>query len=229
MKYKSIPLIAVAALSLVLPSAALAQTVDGSTLFNPNIDLSTGAQNGFVGYAGGIFLTSYNYYPQVNYLGYYDNGGDGLANSHVVSLWDASAGNTLLATVTVPAGTSAPLVNGFRWVQLPSTVGLTYNNYYIIDAQVDNVDTWGDLITGGGQVTFSGQYANLDSGYEFSRAGRYGNISDGAPPNQAGGSDAIYPAANLGYNVIPVPEPATLSLMGIGMAAVFGFMRKQKR
>ena len=227
MKSKSIPLIAAAALAFVLPSAALAQTVDGSTLFNPNIDLSTGAQNGYVGYAGGIFLTSYAYFPQVNYLGYYDNGGDGLANSHVVSLWDNSAGNTLLATVTVPAGTSAPLVNGFRWVQLPSTVGLTYNNYYIIDAQVDNVDTWGDLITGDAQVSFSGQYANLDDGYQFSRAGRYGG-SDPAS-NQAGGSDAIYPAANLGYNVIPVPEPATLGLMGIGMAAVLGFMRKQRR
>jgi len=227
MKKTLIPLIATAALSLAVNREALAQTVDGSTLFNPNIDLSSGAQNGYVGYVGGIFLTSYNYYPQVNYLGYYDNGGNGLANSHVVSLWDASAGNTLLATVTVPAGTSAPLVDGFRWVQLPSTVGLTYNNYYIIDAQVDNVDTWGDLITGAGQVTFSGQYANLDGGYEFSRAGRYGG-SDPAS-NQAGGSDAIYPAANLGYNVIPVPEPATLSLVGIGMAAVLGFIRKQKR
>jgi hypothetical protein len=227
MKSKSIPIIAAAALALVLPSAAVAQTVDGSTLFTPNIDLSTGTQNGYMGYIGGIFLTSYNYYPQVNFLGYYDNGGDGLANSHVVSLWDNSAGNTLLASVTVPAGTAAPLVDGFRWVQLPSTVNLTYNNWYIIDAQVDNVDTWGDLITGDEQVTFSGQYANLDGGYEFSRAGRYD--SSEPPANQAGGSDAIYPAANLGYNVIPVPEPATLSIMGIGMAAIFGFMRKQRR
>jgi len=150
-------------------------------------------------------------------------------NSHVVSLWDNSAGNTLLATVTVPAGTVAPLVDGFRWVQLPSTVNLTYNNYYIIDAQVDNVDTWGDLITGDPQVSFSGQYANLDSGYEFSRAGRYGNIVDGAPPNQAGGSDAIYPAANMGFNVVPAPEPSTLALLGIGAGMLLGIARKRQK
>ena len=197
-------------------------------LYTPNVDLSTLSQNGFVGEVGGVFLTSYNYYPQVNYLGYYDNGGDGLVNSHVVSLWDNSNGNTLLASVTVPAGTAAPLVDGFRWVQLPSTVNLTYNNWYVIGAQTDNVDTWGDLITGDAQVSFSGQYANLDSGYEFSRAGRYGNIADGAPSNQAGGSDAIYPAANMGFNVVPVPEPSTLALLGVGTSMLLGITRNRK-
>ena len=225
MKMKSMSVIIGTAACLAALPTAYAQTVDGSMLFNPNIDLSTGAQNGYVGYVGDIFLTSYNYYPQVNYLGYYDNGGDGLANSHVVSLWDNSAGNTLLATVTVPAGTAAPLVDGFRWVQLSSTVNLTYNNWYIIDAQTDNVDTWGDLITGDGQVAFSGQYANLDGGYEFSRAGRYD--SSEPPSNQAGGSDAIYPAANLGYNLIPVPEPSTLALLGIGAGMLLGIARKR--
>jgi len=105
---------------------------------------------------------------------------------------------------------------------------MTYNNWYVIGAQTDNVDTWGDLITGNAQVSFSGQYANLDSGYEFSRAGRYGNIADGAPPNQAGGSDAIYPAANMGFNVVPVPEPSTLALLGIGMSMLLGIARNRK-
>ncbi|MEI9960420.1 MAG: PEP-CTERM sorting domain-containing protein [Limisphaerales bacterium] len=209
--------------------AAFAQTVDGSTLYTPNVDLSSGTQNSFVGYVGGIFLTSYDYYPQVNYLGYYDKDGDGLANSHTISLWDNSAGNTLLATATVPAGTAAPLINGYRWVQLPSTVGLTYNNWYIIDAQVDNVDTWGDFITddaGAGQITWSSQYANLQSGYEFSRAGRYDSVE---PPANSAGSDAIYPAANLGYNLVPIPEPTTLALLGMGTAVAWGIVRRRKK
>lgn len=128
----------------LIAGTSLAQTIPGSMLFNLNVDLFSGTQNGFVRYVGGIFLTSYAYYPEVNCLGYYDNNGDGLVNSHTVSLWDASAGNTLLASVEIPAGTAAPLVNGFRWVQLPAIVNLTYNNWYVIDAQVDKVDTWGD-------------------------------------------------------------------------------------
>ncbi|HTJ00942.1 MAG TPA: PEP-CTERM sorting domain-containing protein [Dongiaceae bacterium] len=215
-----------AALSCVLSPVVRAQTTNGSMLFTPNVDLSSGTQNSYVGYVGGVFLTSYDYYPDVNYLGYYDKGGDGLANSHTVSLWDASAGNSLLVTATVPAGTSAPLVDGYRWVALPSTVHLTYNNWYVIDAQVDNVDTWGDLITdnsGAGQVTWSGQYANLAGGYEFSRAGRYDSVE---PPSNQSGSDAIYPAANLGYNV--VPEPTALAVLGLGGLA-FGVAARRRR
>lgn len=224
MKTKSLSIVVGTALCLVTTSTVFSQTLDGSTLFSPNIDLSSGTQNGYVGYIGGIFLTSYNYYPQVNYLGYYDEGGDGLANSHTVSLWDASNGNALLATVTVPAGTAAPLVDGFRWVELSSTVNMTYNNYYIIDAYADGVDTWGDL-TVAPDVSFSGQYANLDSGYEFSRAGRYDSVEP--PANQAGGQDEIYPAANLGYNIVSVPEPAGVSLVAGGLAVIL-FMRRRK-
>jgi hypothetical protein len=219
MKITTSPFVLQALLCLAIAPTAFGQTIPGSMLFTPNVNLSAGAQNGYVGYVGGIFLTSYDYYPVVNCLGYFDKDGDGLANSHTVSLWDNSAGNLLLATVTIPAGTSAPLVNGFRWVQLPSNVNMTYNNWYVIDAQVDNVDTWGDLITGGaGQVSFSAQYANLQAGYEFSRAGRYDGVQ---PPGNQAGSDAIYPAANLGFNIV-VPEPTSLAILGLGVALFFG-------
>src|SRR5262249_43504536 len=106
-------------------SAGLAQTSSGSMLFAPNVNLASGPQNSFAGTVGGIFLTSYSYYPQVNWLGYYDQGGDGLANSHLVTLWDNST-QGIIASATVPAGTAAPLVNGYRWVALSSTVTLNY-------------------------------------------------------------------------------------------------------
>jgi hypothetical protein len=239
------------ALSLTFAPVAFAQTVDNSVLYTPNVDLSTGAQNGFQGYVGAIFLTSYNYYPEINYLGFADPTGAALANSHVISLWDNTGGNTLLATATVPAGTPTLWADGYDWVQLPSTVNLTYNNWYYIVAQVGNVDTvgnpvdsWGDLIqnnspdgTAGssgpvannGQITWSGQYVAAEQGYEFSRDGIYSSDDNAADFNQAGANDSIYPAPNLGFNVVPAPEPATLSLLGIGMAAVLGFKRKQRR
>src|SRR2546422_9554426 len=110
-----------ATLCFAFTPATFAQTTSGSMLFAPNIDLSSGPQNTFVGTVGGIFLTTYSFYPQVNWLGYYDQNGDGLANSHLVTLWDNST-QSIIASATVPAGTAAPLVNGYRWAPLSSTV-----------------------------------------------------------------------------------------------------------
>src|SRR5437773_6534505 len=150
-------------LCLTLKPAVFGQTSSGSVLYTPNINLSSGPQNGFAGTVGGIFLTSYSFYPQVNWLGYYDENGDGLANSHLVTLWDNST-QGIIATVLVPAGTAAPLVSGYRWAPLSSTVTLNYGSYYVIGAQTDGVDLWGDLIANNspdngnnGQITWESQ------------------------------------------------------------------------
>jgi hypothetical protein len=234
MKRTNFLTILAAALCLAPNPAALAQTSPNSMLYAPNVNLSSGPQNGFVGTVGGIFLTSYSYYPQVNWLGYYDQNGDGLANSHVVTLWD-NGNQSIIATATVPAGTAAPLLNGYRWVQLASTVTLNYGSYYVIGAQTDGVDLWGDLIANNspdngnnGQITWEPQYVQLGSGWEFTRAGRYDSAGNYPmePPNQSG-SDAIYPVANLGYNLSVVPEPTTLSLIGLAAGALLMIRRSR--
>src|SRR4051812_6006637 len=120
MKRKTLLIVAAAAACCASSLNTFAQTTPGSILYTPNVDLSAGAQNTFAGTVGGIFLTTYSFYPQVNWLGYYDQNGDGLANSHLVTLWDNST-QGILASATVPAGTAAPLINGYRWVQLSST------------------------------------------------------------------------------------------------------------
>jgi hypothetical protein len=76
-------IIAWAGLTLALAPSAFAQTTAGSILYTPNVDLRTLSQNSFVGTVGGIFLTTYSYYPQVNYVGYADPTGAPLANSHL--------------------------------------------------------------------------------------------------------------------------------------------------
>ena len=218
-----------------LATAGLAQTTDGSMLFTPSINLSAGAQNSFAGSVGGIFLTTGTLWPYVNWLGYYDKDGDGLANSHEVSLWLTggvgvdSYGDTVheVAHATVPAGTAAPLVNGYRWVQIPQ-VGLWYGSWYTIAAQTDGVDTWGDLITGdSAQITWNTEYVGNNGGW--SRAGRYDWpwTWPNSPANQVG-NDAIYPAPNLAFN-LTVPEPASWTLLGVGLAAYFGVLRRQRR
>lgn len=98
-------------------------------LFNPTINLSSGMQNGHVGVAGGVFLSTYSTWPAVNWFGYYDKDGDGLANSHEVSLWiQGGAGGSSsspVATVTIPVGAAAPKVNGYRTTpgQVQTTAG----------------------------------------------------------------------------------------------------------
>jgi PEP-CTERM motif len=234
MKTSQLSIVTGMALCLVMSQPSFAQTSPGSILYSPNIDLSSGSQNTFVGTVGGIFHTTYSFYPQVNWLGYYDQNGDGLANSHLITLWDNST-QGILASATVPAGTAAPLVNGYRWVQLSSTVTLNYGSYYIIGAQTDGVDLWGDIIVNNapdngnnGQITWNSEYVQLGAGWEFTRAGRYDSAGNypAAPPNQSG-SDAIYPVANLGFDVSPVPEPTSLCLVGMGLTIFI--MRRRVR
>lgn len=210
-------------------ASVLAQTTPGATLFNPTMDLSAGAQNTHVGSAGGVFLTSHTLWPYFNWLGYYDKGGDGLVNSHEISVWHVGGTGTStpveVAHVTVPAGTDAPLINGYRWVQLPTTVGMWYGAWYTIAAQTDGVDTWGDMISSdSSQLTWNTDYVGDNGGW--SRAARYDTAASW--PNSPGtqmGNNAILPAANLGYNLV-VPEPSSFALLALGAATLLGLRRK---
>ena len=47
-----------------------------------------------------------------------------------------------VASVTIPAGTDAPLVNDNRRVQPPSEVGLWYGSWYVAAVTTVGVDTW---------------------------------------------------------------------------------------
>lgn len=85
--------------------------------------------NGESGIQGLIF--SPNEDIQITALGWYDDTfstGNGLSVSHVVGIFEFGSG-TLLASATVPAGTTAPKTNVFRFVPivpLPLTAGGSY-------------------------------------------------------------------------------------------------------
>jgi hypothetical protein len=249
---KLIPIIA-GALCLVAVPAALAQVngdeYDNSQLYSPNVNLSSINQNGFTGIVGGQILTPYFYNVSVNYLGYADPNDVALVDSHTVTLWDFS-GN-VVASAIVPAGAPSLWANGYAWVPV-STVTLTYNSYYNVGATVvGGADSWGDLINNtptdngnNGQITWNvqdgswsgtpnGSFVQAGGGYEFSRVGEYDyNTTDAGNPNpslnQTSASDSIYPAPNLGYNIQPVPEPTTLSIIG-GGAILLAMLKRNRR
>jgi len=67
----------------------------------------------------------------VTQLGVVDSGNPGLNSAHDVGIWTDSG--TLLATVTVPAGGVAPLIDGFRFSDIPP-LPLDANQVYRVGA-----------------------------------------------------------------------------------------------
>src|SRR6266481_3928821 len=89
----------------------------------------------------------------IDALGFWDATGTGLLVAHTVSIFRYDnvfnpSGYDLVATATIPAGTVAPLINGYRWVGIP-TLTLPNNGqgggYYAILATQDQ-DTWANSI-----------------------------------------------------------------------------------
>jgi hypothetical protein len=139
-------------------------------------------------------------------LGFWDDGLDGLAYAHKVGLWYSADGGgtaTLLGSVTIPAGTQAPLYFNHRWVTLNPPVVLSAtgaNDRYLVGVSLssgggDNrIDT--DLATGGWRFnpllqegSFFRQYETLawpefpDRGTVADKLHHAGNLSTaGLPP-----------------------------------------------
>jgi hypothetical protein len=238
-------------LCLALAPGAFAQYVqpDISTLYQPNVNLTTLTPNPFTGIVGGIFYTPYYYNVNVNYVGYADPTGAALTTNHTVTIWDFS-GN-VVASAAVPSGTPSHLANGYAWVPIPE-VTLTYQHYYYVGATVvGGVDLWGNNIQNtatdpgnNGQITWNAvngswsgdpnsPFVQAGGGWEYTRDGIYdNNTSDAGNPNpslnRANGTDDIYPAPNLGFNVVPEPGMLSLSLVGMGMGVLFVIRRNRR-
>lgn len=160
-------------------------------------------------YAGYGFYVPAATSVMVNQLGYWDLGGDGLSDSHTVSLFKYVDGSnrsyTQIATVTIPSGTSAALEGGYRWVSIPDLV-LADNgqngNYYVIMASHGG-DAWTDGLGSGAPMNSS-----------------FGTISSGALDFTGGEifSGSTYGGANFGYTV---PEPSAFALAGLGVFVAF--------
>src|SRR4051812_40671677 len=64
----------------------------------------------------------------INALGVQDTGAAGITANTPVGIWNSTSGGavgTQVATVTVPSGTSALLLDDYRYVQLGSPITLT--------------------------------------------------------------------------------------------------------
>jgi len=117
-------------------------------------------------------------------LGAFDWQGDGLASSHIVTLF---SNQTAIASVTVPAGTAAPLNDGFRFEPLAAPVFLAAGQYAVVAYQMNASDPYGDYNNGipsdfntGASVTRGGgifDFVTSTTAYPTQNGGSYNFIS----------------------------------------------------
>lgn len=150
-------------------------------------------------------------------LGFWDEGGDGLAESHEVAVWDAS-GSTILAQAVVPAGTAGFLDSGFRFVAI-SPVVLAANTEFLAGAFLGS-----EAVI---RFTTATEHLGLTLGstrFDVSGTGLF------APP--VGTQGDFYDDGYFGPNLngeAAVPEPSTLLLLGGGLLAASRRLRAKRR
>lgn len=196
-------------------SAGLVSISLGSTVAYTDAGASAGTNTGnlnigreFTVGTGGITVLE---------LGAFDSGGDGLVNSHDVTLFSITGSGVTpapeneLSTVNVPSGTAATLNSGFRFEPI-TPIFLPAGNYAVVvyGFNVSGGDPFGN---GGG--TPSGPVVagiNFDP-FEFTSNTNPAFPGNGDTNNHSSTS-FIYNAGNT------TPEPASLSLIGISGAAL---------
>lgn len=194
----------------------------------PMLDITGGqaVSPGMAGTAGFSFEVTNTI--QINGLGFFDHGADGLTNSHAIGLW-TSAG-ALLASTTVPAG-----------IPGSPTPSADPNGQWIFNSIAD-------LVLNPGTYVVGAQYLANDA--DFARLTFNGNIVTPTSIPQvnylAGLQDIVgpltFPQLPIGLepslfgpnvNVVPVnqpvPEPSTMLLLGSGLAGIIAWHARKAK
>jgi hypothetical protein len=150
----------------------------------------------------------------VSALGMFDSDLDGLATTHIVTLWNQSG--SVLASVNFPAGTDAQLINQFRY---ESITPVTLNRgLYTVGVYYPNTTGSGDAImTGITDATTDPRFSIVS--YEFAHPGYFNPVGQIDDTEKFGAN----------FLITPVPEPSALALLGVGAAALMSGRRFRDR
>jgi hypothetical protein len=154
-------------------------------------------------------------------FGYYDDGDDGLLESHQVGIFD-SAGD-LLSSTLVPSGLSATLVSNFRYEPITQFV-LAAGSTYTIGASIGADASDPVLYNVSGLTSIAG--VGIPSG--ASRFTELGSFTDLTYPTNSfpvGNPYNVYFGPNFQAQL--VPEPASVLLAGLGLMILMPCFRSR--
>jgi hypothetical protein len=194
-------------ITLMLTAAACGSAIAQT----PAMDWATNGTNG----TGSTSTRGYSFDVtetlgiMVTHLSFFDNLGDGLAESHDVGLWD-SAG-TLLASTTISAGTVDPLdaTGKFRTTAI-APIFLAAGDDYVVAAVFLNGSS--DLQA----INLVGLAMGTGLAYGETRFNNNGIPTLSFPTSTIAANGL--PGGSFQYG--PVPEPATFVALGLGVAVL---------
>ncbi len=176
--------------------------------------------SGFTVTAGTVF--DVNNPLTINSVGVFDFGNDGLMEAHEIGIWNAAG--SLLASANIPAGTTASLRDGFRWVDLSSPLTLSAERGYVIGAEYTATDS-------SAQADILGTRATIDSNFTLVRnaLGSGFGFPGGTQPGISG-----FFGPNMSGSTASVPEPASwvttmFVLLPIGIYALCRLRKSERR
>jgi hypothetical protein len=201
--------LATAALMFVSSASVMAAGAISFTGGTPTSDFP----NRTLGYA---FSTGQNPYT-IRTMGIWDQGGNGLAGSHQVGIWN-SAGTSLLATAVIPAGTSANLDDGFRYVSI-TPVTLPANSGFLAGAFTGSA---GDAVI---RFTTATTVPEITLGStRFDPGPPFSGVFTAPTSTQGTTFDDGY--FGLNFNGV-VPEPGSMGLIAVGFS-VAALLRRRR-
>jgi hypothetical protein len=144
---------------------------------------------------------------QINELGYYDVGGDGLKGEHSVGIFSLDNGQLLTSSV-ISAGTSDPLFDGFRYTSI--TPFLLKPGFYSVMGNNPGTDAFVGLVLGASadaRITYG--FSVYSYGGAVLEAPTY--VADGFGPGLFGPN----------FSITPEPQSWLLACAGLtGLAAL---------
>ena len=154
----------------------------------------------------------------VTALGYYDKESDGLSESHDVGIF--ASNGTLLFSATVPSGTSASIVDRFRYVSV-APFSLAAGTTYTIGATMGALAS--DTVENGVNGLISDPAITISS--TASRYTDVGSYTSLTYPNQ----HFIYNFyAGPNFQSQPVPEPSSILMLTAGATGLLSITRRRK-
>jgi hypothetical protein len=155
-------------------------------------------------------------------LGVFDSGQDGLMMAHPIGLW--TSGGTLLTSATVSAGTSATLIDRFRYADV-APVTLLAGQTYRLGALFPSSGAPDAYLLPSSPIT--GFQTNPLVTFGVPRFASGGTLSD--PTSAISGIGYFGPNALIDVPSSPaVPEPGALAVFGTLAAVAFGYRRRIK-